>query len=779
MKRVGLYARVSPGRQEQEMTIESQVAAIEAHVSAMGAALDPEHRYIDNGWTSDSLLRPGLEALRDAVALGSLDCIVLYDPDRLSRRFVDQQVVLEEIERKHVEVIFVMGGTARTDEERLALQMRGVFAEFERAKIRERTRRGRLYRARAGAPPGWPNPPYGLRLLRGQKPQPATVVVEACEAAVVHQMFEWVGFERLRLRQLSQRLEQRGIQPRSGKRWATSTLLSILRNPLYTGQAHHQKYERIEPKQPRTRGRFRRRRKTSSRKRPEQEWIGVRVPAIVDQALFDRVQQVLVDNRRQTAGQVTHPYLLRGLLFCSACGRSMWGRCVRFGTPRERRYYGCNAQGQRTPRGDHRCPSRPVRADDVEQVVWEDLARWLQEPEQLAAQLEAQRDTIRTVLDAHAAEQRRLAREMKALTQGIERLVDAYQAGAISIEELRARRERFEENKQKCQARIAHAERQYQQAHAQQQVVDELRQLKERLHRGLERCTWEDRRAIVELLVEKVEVAAPKLVVHYIVPLGRAGTPPMLPPSTEPNSGNPTQLSGETEPNSEKAAQPSGGLCRPCPRHQHDVDMLRAHSERVDDPAVAPAGILDRLGHELALPRIKANGRVDEQALHGALQKGLRRQCDGPSLAGPALERAAVVPVEPGAVGPEREQERDRAGLHTDLSTRARRKLRAGVTIAAGHGRPAPPRSSRFTSGRAPIATRPRPGMRVSQGALPRRPHPPDPLLPGPARRTQEPDCRRCRAREKGEPEGDLHHVPMSEGTPFSLMRHPHPRLAT
>src|SRR5690349_2330656 len=105
MRRMGFYARVSSGRQEQELTIESQIASIEERVAVMGATLDPEHRYIDNGWSSDSLLRPGLEALRDAVALGNLDCVLIHDPDRLSRRFIDQQVVLEEIERKQVEVI--------------------------------------------------------------------------------------------------------------------------------------------------------------------------------------------------------------------------------------------------------------------------------------------------------------------------------------------------------------------------------------------------------------------------------------------------------------------------------------------------------------------------------------------------------------------------------------------------------------------------------------------------------------------------------------------------
>jgi site-specific DNA recombinase len=553
MKRVGLYARVSPGRQEQELTIESQIAAIEERIAAMGLTVEREHRYIDNGWTSDSLLRPGLEALRDAVALGNLDCVVLHDPDRLSRRFVDQQVVIEELERKHVEVVFIVGGVAHTDEDRMALQMRGVFAEYERAKLRERTRRGRLYRARAGALPGWSNPPYGYRYVRAQKPHPGALVVEACEAQVVRQIFMWVGVEGVTLQEVVRRLDREGIKTRASKRWARGTLQFMLRNQVYVGLAHHQKREAVEPQQPRSR--FRRRRKTSFRSRPEQEWIGVRVPALVEQPLFDEVQQRLAKNRERTAGQVKHPYLLRGLLFCDACGRRMRGRCADTSKHHERRYYRyyrCNSYDDVGPRGAERCPCSPVRADDVEHVVWEDLTRWLLEPEQLAAQLEAQRDKIRTALEAYIVEQRRLTREVRAMTQAIERLVDAYQAGAIGLEELKARRERLDEGKLKCQANIARIEQQHQQAQARQHVVDELRGLKERLQRGLERCNWEDRREIVELLIERVDVTESKLVVHYIVPLNRSDTPPTAPPTVEPGGKG--------------ADDPSGVSCQPCQR---------------------------------------------------------------------------------------------------------------------------------------------------------------------------------------------------------------------
>ncbi len=230
MKTMGMYARVSTGRQEEERTIESQIAAVEHRVAEMGAVLEPEHRYVDDGWSGETLQRPALDRLRDAAAQDRLDGVILYDADRLARRFVDQQVVLEELARKGVEVIFVNGGVARTDEERMALAMRGVFAEYERAKILDRTRRGHLHRARSGAPPAWSNPAYGYRYIPGARHQPGTVVIEECEAQVVRLIFLWVGVEGLMLRQVAQRLEQQGIASRHGHRWSTSTIGGIVRN---------------------------------------------------------------------------------------------------------------------------------------------------------------------------------------------------------------------------------------------------------------------------------------------------------------------------------------------------------------------------------------------------------------------------------------------------------------------------------------------------------------------------------------------------------------------
>jgi len=586
MKTVGIYARVSTGRQEQERTIESQVEAIEQRVAAMGATIDPAHRYIDDGWSGETLRRPALDALRDAVAQERLDEIVIYDADRLARRFVDQQVTLDEFLHKGVELVLVNGGVARTDEERMALAVRGVFAEYERAKILDRTRRGTLHRARSGAPPTWGNPPYGYRYVPGARHQPSTVLVEECEASVVREIFSWVA-EGLTLHQVAQRLEQKEIPSRSGGRWKTSTLSGLIHNTAYVGRAHHQKYEAVEPHRPRDRLGYRRKRKSSLRRRPPEQWICVSVPALIDAELFEKVQQKLRDNRRRTAGQAKHKYLLRGLLICTTCGRTLWGRISDHGKSTERRYYTCSGRDRFSASDATPCLRPTLRADDVEQTVWQDLEQWLQEPEQLAAQLEAQQEKIRTMLQAYEGERRRLVREAKSIEGAISRLVDAYQVGAITIEELRARRDRLEESKQQCEARLEKGLINQQQALHQREIVDELRHLKEQLSQGLRRCEWEDRRAIVELLVEKIEVTETTLRVHYLVPLGRPGT------------GSGANGQGGLR---RRTTGTKGSLCRPCPHARAAARGASLRSAALPLPAragrgrVAPVGVERRFG---------------------------------------------------------------------------------------------------------------------------------------------------------------------------------------
>jgi site-specific DNA recombinase len=149
-QRAAFYARVSTARQEQEQTVASQLDAIERAANAMGLTVPPERRYVDDGVSGARLDRPSLDALRDAAADGLLDIVFVYCPDRLARNYVHQHVLIEELQRRGVEVHFVEHPVSERAEDRLLVQMQGVIAEYERAKIIERTRRGRLHKVRTG-----------------------------------------------------------------------------------------------------------------------------------------------------------------------------------------------------------------------------------------------------------------------------------------------------------------------------------------------------------------------------------------------------------------------------------------------------------------------------------------------------------------------------------------------------------------------------------------------------------------------------------------------------
>ena len=212
---VALYARVSSDGQARDNTIASQVAALREGVAADGFLLVPDHAYVDEGYSGTILLRPALERLRDAVAGGIVTQIYIHAPDRLARRYAHQVLLIEEFHRAGAEVIFLnrsIGGTAEDD---LLLQVQGVIAEYERAKILERGRRGRRHAARSGSVSALTGAPFGYRYVRrdlGGGVARFEVLEE--EVCIVRLIFAWVGLERTSIREVCRRLERMGCRTR-------------------------------------------------------------------------------------------------------------------------------------------------------------------------------------------------------------------------------------------------------------------------------------------------------------------------------------------------------------------------------------------------------------------------------------------------------------------------------------------------------------------------------------------------------------------------------------
>src|SRR5436853_4733742 len=192
--RAALYARVSSDHQADEGTIASQVEALDRRAAADGLAVEPELRFLDEGASGSTLIRPALERLRDQVAAGALDRLYVLAPDRLARNFALQYLLLDEFHARGVEVVFLNRALGQSPEDDLLLQVQGIIAEYERAKIVERARRGKQYAARQGRVSVLSQAPYGYRYVRkaeGGGEARFDVVLE--EARVVRQVFHWVG----------------------------------------------------------------------------------------------------------------------------------------------------------------------------------------------------------------------------------------------------------------------------------------------------------------------------------------------------------------------------------------------------------------------------------------------------------------------------------------------------------------------------------------------------------------------------------------------------------
>ena len=237
--RAAVYARVSSEQQAKNDTVASQLDALNSRVEQDGLALDPELSFVDEGYSGGSLLRPALERLRDQAAAGALDRLYVLAPDRLARRYAYQVLLVDELHRCGLEIVFLDHPPGGTPEEELLLQVQGMVSEYERAKILERSRRGKRYAARRGSVSVLTNAPYGYRYVaKNEGGGQARYEVIPEEARVVERVFAWAGLERCPLAEIGRRLRREGVRTRTGREcWSRTTLWGMLRNPAYRGEA--------------------------------------------------------------------------------------------------------------------------------------------------------------------------------------------------------------------------------------------------------------------------------------------------------------------------------------------------------------------------------------------------------------------------------------------------------------------------------------------------------------------------------------------------------------
>ncbi|MGC1954584.1 MAG: recombinase family protein, partial [Gammaproteobacteria bacterium] len=466
------------------------------------------------GYSGSTLVRPGLERLRDLVAAGGVDRLYIHSPDRLARKYAYQVLLVDEFQRAGVEVVFLNRALGTSPEDDLLLQVQGMIAEYERAKILERSRRGKRHKARLGSVNVLGGAPYGYRYVSAaQGGGEARYEPLPEEVEVVKQVFRWVGQERLSIGEVTRRLTRAGVRTRTGKTfWDRTSVWDMLRHPAYQGQAAFGK-TRVGAMLPRLRAQRGRplqpRHAQSTYDVPREEWLLIPVPAIVDEALFVAVQEQLAENRRRArARQRGARYLLQGLLTCACCGYAYYGKAIspsaRKYRPRSYAYYRCIGTDAYRFGGQRICPNTQVRTDLLEEAVWAQVCALLENPGRLAEEYTRRLQAARSDADDHggAALEKRITR----LRQGIARLIDSYAEGYLDKGE-------FEPRIQGMKARVQTLEQQAQQLAEQahwetelQLVIGRLDEFSARVKAGLETLDWSGRRELIRTLVKRVDI---------------------------------------------------------------------------------------------------------------------------------------------------------------------------------------------------------------------------------------------------------------------------------
>jgi site-specific DNA recombinase len=427
MKKVAIYMRVSTAHQEEEQTIGNQkMEILERIKNDTDVVLITDYEYKDEGWSGAIIERPDLDRMRSDAREGKFEILYVYDRGRLSRKFVHQEIILEELRECGIECISLHDINGQSTEEVLMGSVMGIFHEYERVKITERMRIGKVRKVRENKKLLGYQPKYGYdyfpRIKTGPDARDGYFEVNKQQAKVVKQIFEWIAAG-VSKHEVKRKLFKMGIPPPKGKRdqWSGGTLDRMVCDTTYIGDHYYNKSESVPTKNPRNpEQKYRKITKGSRKRRPKEEWFHVQVPAIISPDLFHKVQVQLEKNKRtNTRNNSVNKYLVAGLVEC-VCGKARTGDPVSNGSL----YYRCTDRLSKYPM-PRECYEHGINAPVFDALVWRNIKELLLNPHlvveqakrrQSASPLKNQLETLHKTLNKLGDEQYRYD---KAYGQGV------------------------------------------------------------------------------------------------------------------------------------------------------------------------------------------------------------------------------------------------------------------------------------------------------------------------------------------------------------------------
>ncbi len=375
-KRAAIYARVSDKSQDTEdkTSISEQISDMEAHCERRGLTITARYQEVGRGWSKN---RPEFQRMLADARRGRFDTIVCWKSDRLSRGMYPAAALMEVVEAYQIELEAVLDA--------IDLKTFGLMAaigKIELDNFRERASMGKRGSAKQGRIPV-NNVPFGYKLGEGRRPE----IVKA-EAEVIRRVFRMYVREDMGAPAIAKQLTAEGVPtPRAVGRWYDRTVTRILGLEAYKGTWWFGKRRHVATENG-----------TRRYDRPEDEWVGVPFPPVVDEEIWDLAQEAKKRRLSQSGRNSKIFYLLQHLVRCAECGYLMGCRANRRQTARRdgkvyryeldppRRYYRCYGMENEGVK----CRERPhIRAERLEALIWGEVKKVLENPGVIVAGIEA------------------------------------------------------------------------------------------------------------------------------------------------------------------------------------------------------------------------------------------------------------------------------------------------------------------------------------------------------------------------------------------------------
>lgn len=509
-----LYARVSTQRQENEETIENQLMAIRDYAEKNGHTLVKDYK--DEGWSGTILARPSLDDLRLDARKKLWESVIIYDPDRVARKYSYQALVTEELEELGIKVLFVTTPPAKTDEDKLLYGVKGIFAEYERARIADRFRLGKLRKAREGNVVTT-EAPYGYDYIPKQGKKDGYFVINKRESLVVKMMFEWIANEGYTIRGIVRKLQELGIPPRKSKKgvWNTSTLGTLFRNETYIGNARYNRSYAVVPEKPLKVVKYKKIKKTSRRWKAKAEWIDIpTVPKIISKELFDKTRMQLRLNFERSNRNKKNEYLLSGVIYCF-CGRRRTGEGPQHG---KHLYYRCTDRVYSFPLPPS-CILRGINARIADELVWQSLSKFMSSPKLIRKQIEKWVTKKQVISTTSSIDSDSLRAELEKTKKEEQRYIKIYGAELITIEQFEDAIKELKVKRSSIEKQLNHFSVAVQENAIIKPPEERIEEFVSKAKSALQNLNFDSKQKIVRLCIQKVIANQQEMSVYGYLPL--------------------------------------------------------------------------------------------------------------------------------------------------------------------------------------------------------------------------------------------------------------------